>query len=70
MKTKRNLSGIYFRSFDDVSQKWCNVVFEDLSKEEQVKIMDGRSAEWAKNLAVQLADTINNISEKFDILSE
>jgi hypothetical protein len=70
MKTKRNLSGIYFRSKNTETGKFDNVVFEDLTEEEQDKYMQGRPDEWLKSLAKQLADTINKIGEQFDILEE
>lgn len=69
MKTKRNLSGIYFREqMEDNS--YDTVVFEDLSEERQDAVMDGRSEEWLKSLAKQLAKTLNQISEEFDIRAE
>ena len=67
MKTARNLSGIYFRS--RVNDKYENIVFEDLSEEEQNRVMDGRSEEWLKSLAKELGNTLNNIGEQFDIIS-
>jgi len=68
MKTKRNLSGIYFRS-KDAEGRWGNVVFEDLTEEEQDKAMTGKSEEWLKSLAKKLAGTINTIGEEFDIMA-
>lgn len=70
MKERRNLSGIYFRSKNEETGKWENVVFEDLSEEEQDKKMEGRELEWIKSLAKQLANTINKIGEQFDIMSD
>jgi len=59
MKKKRRLSGIFFRSMNEETGKWENVVFEDLSKEQQDKVMDGRSEEWVKSLAKKLAEKYN-----------
>lgn len=67
MKIKRELSGIYFRSKNEKTEKWENVVFEDLSVEEQERVMEGRDEKWLKSLAKQLASTINQIAEQFDI---
>ena len=67
MKVKRNLSGIYFRSLNEETGKWEAIVFEDLSEEEQDRYMEGRSEEWIKNLAKQLANTINEIGEITEI---
>jgi hypothetical protein len=66
MKTKRNLSGIYFRAQDE-NGKWINVCFEDLSREDQEKYTKDKPILWLCSLAFQLADTINEIGEKFDI---
>lgn len=67
MKTKRNLSGIYFRYQDPKTGKWDNVVFEDLPENNQDEVMSGRSVEWIKSLAKQLANTINEIGEYTEI---
>ena len=68
MKTKRNLSGIYFRSKNEETNRFDNIVFEDLSESEQDKVMNDRPIEWVKSLATQLAKTINEIGDKFDII--
>jgi hypothetical protein len=70
MKERRNLSGIYFRSKNELTEKYDNVVFEDLTEEEQDKMMEGRGEEWLKSLAKQLANTLNNIGEQFDIAAK
>lgn len=70
MKERRNLSGIYFRSKNVLTEKYDNVVFEDLTEEEQDKMMEGRGEEWLKSLAKQLANTLNNIGEQFDIAAK
>lgn len=70
MKERRNLSGVYFRSLNEQTKKYDNVVFEDLSEEEQDIVMNGRSEEWLKILAKQLSKTLNKIGNQFDIISE
>ena len=70
MKTKRNLSGVYFRSRNKETNKYEPIAFEDLASDEQDGIMDGRSEEWLKSLAKQLANTLNSIGEQFDIEKE
>lgn len=67
MKAKRNLSGIYFRSKNEETGEWNNIVFEDLSEAEQNKYMEGREVEWLKSLVKQLANTINEIGEQLDL---
>lgn len=70
MKTKRNLSGIYFRSRNEETGKYENVVFEDLTLEQQDGVMAQRSQEWLKSLAKQLANTLNKVGEEFDIMTD
>lgn len=70
MKNIRNLSGIYFRSKNEETGKYDNVVFEDLTEQEQDRVMDGRDIEWLKSLAKILANTINTIGDQFDIISK
>lgn len=68
MKTKRNLSGIYFREKNDDGH-YDNIVFEDLSEQQQNEKMKDKSEEWLKSLAKYLANTLNKIGEQFDIMS-
>jgi len=69
MKTKRNLSGIYFRSQDETG-RWGNTCFEDLDEARQDEIMNGYDKEALMRLAKKLADTLNTIGEQFDIAAE
>ena len=68
MKTKeqRNLSGIYFRVKRPSGFK--NVCFEDLSAEEQNKLMLENDKDWLMSLAQQLSNTLNEIGNHFDIM--
>jgi len=70
MTTRRNLSGVFFRTQDPENKKWGNVVFEELSEVEQKRVMKGRSKEWLQNLATILANTLKEIGDKFDIVKE
>ena len=63
---KRGLSGIYFRSQDPETGKWENIVFEDLSREEQEKYLEGRSEEWFKSMILQLATTLRQVGDEFN----
>ena len=64
---KRWLSGIYFRAKNEETGKFENIVFEDLSEEQQDEMMNGRSEEWLKSLSKQLASTLRSIGDQFDI---
>ena len=64
---KRGLSGIYFRAKNEETGKFENFVFEDLTEEQQDEMMSGRSEEWLKSLAKQLASTVRTIGDQFNI---
>lgn len=70
MKIRRELSGIYFRSFNNDTKFYENVVFEDLTEEEQNEVLTGRNIEWLKSLCKQLANTINEIGNEFDLITK
>ena len=65
---KRNLDGIYFRIQRD--DKWDNVCFSDLTKDERNEVMENRSEQWLKEMCQILADVIVNIGEQFDIVCQ
>jgi len=69
MKTKREISGIYFRVKNEVG-KFENVVFEDLTETQQDEVMIGRSDEWLKGLAKGLAKNINLMADQFNIVAD
>lgn len=64
----RNLDSMYFRL--KVNDKWENVCFSDMTKEEQDKIMDGKDEKWLKQMCKNLAMTIREIGDQFDIAVE
>jgi hypothetical protein len=70
MKSKRGLSGIYFRSKNQETGKYESVVFEDLSESEQKELIKNYSKEQLISLSMLLANTINEIGEMFDIVKE
>lgn len=53
-------SGIYFRAYRDGA--WDNVEFEYLTHDEREKYMAGRSTEWLKALAHQLALALDSVT--------
>jgi hypothetical protein len=70
MKEKRSISGIYFRYQNPENNRWENWCFEDLPLEKQKEIINEKGDEWAGNLAIALADTLNKIAEQFGITAE
>ena len=68
IKEQRNLSGIYFRFKNEDTGKMEDRVFEDLPIEQQDVVMKGRDIEWVKSLAKQLANTLRDIGDSFDIM--
>lgn len=67
LKTKRDLSGIYFRWKNPETGKFENRCFEDLPEEDQNIIMDGKSIEWHKKMVLTLSGIINRIGDEFNI---
>lgn len=65
---KKNLDGVYFRV--ERNGKWDNICFSDMTKEERNEVMENRDSEWLKSMCQILADTIVNIGEQFDLISE
>ena len=70
MKTKRGLSGIYFRFKNQESGKYENRVFEDLPKDEQWEIVRQTSNEWLQQMVITLSARLYEIREQFDITTE
>lgn len=70
MKTKRGLSGIYFRFKNQESGKYENRVFEDLPKDEQWEIVRQRNNEWLQQMVITLSARLYEIGEQFDITTE
>lgn len=66
--SERNLSGIYFKA--KRFSRFENVCFEDLTEEEQDKILEKANKEFIKNLAKGLAKTINEIGIELDIIKQ
>lgn len=62
----RELDGCYFRVERDGD--WVDVCFTDLSKPEQIKVMEGRSDTWLKSLCTYLAKVVRaNADEEIKI---
>jgi hypothetical protein len=70
MKTKRSLSGIYFRYQNPENNKWENWCFEDLPEEEQNKIIDVNTIEWLKSMIKILSNRLNDIGNQLDLTTE
>jgi hypothetical protein len=68
IKEQRNLSGIYFRFKNEETGKFENRTFEDLPTDKQNEVMKDRSPEWLQSLAKQLANTLRDVADKFDIV--
>jgi len=68
MKTKRNLSGIYFREKNNKG-KFENVTFEDLPEKRQDEILEKNSHDWTKSLVKALSSVINDLGDQFDIVN-
>lgn len=65
MRRKRELDGYYFRVKRD--DKWQNICFSDLTREEMQEVGENKDAKWWKSLAMGLAEDLYAIGEQFDI---
>lgn len=48
--------------------KWCNVCLSDMTEEELVSAIAGKSEAWLRGALIHLADVIHYIGEEFDIV--
>lgn len=64
--TERKLDGCFFRVERD--GKWVNRCFTDLTKEEQEKMLEGRSAEWYRRLLEHLADQLRSVGDELNVV--
>lgn len=64
----RKLDGVYFRI--KRNEKFENICFSDLTEAEREEICKDRPAEWYKNLAYILADSLKTLGDTFDIVGK
>ncbi len=69
-KTKRSLSGVFFRHQNETTKKWENWCFEDLPKEEQERIVYSYSTDQLIQLIRILANTLNEVGEEANVTKE
>lgn len=62
---ERNLDGCYFRIKRD--GRWQSLCFTDLTQEERMSVMQGRSVEWLESLCCHLAERLRFIGEELDL---
>lgn len=62
----RNLDGIYFRV--ERNNKWENICFSDLTREEMEKVLDGKSIDFVKGVAYRLGEVLRQIGDELLIL--
>ncbi len=61
----RELDGIFFRV--KRSDRWQNICFSDMTREEIDTVIGERSSDWWKSVALHLKECLNEIGETFDI---
>lgn len=64
---RRNISEPTHPYFNEETQRYEQRSFEDLPKEIQIIILEGKNVEWLKDLILSLADTLHNVCSEFDI---
>lgn len=58
---KRKLDGIFFRV--KRNDKWQNICFSDLTEIEMHDVLEGRSEEWLKSLAIHLGESLRKLGD-------
>lgn len=66
--TNRNLDGCYFRIRR--GEKYENLCFSDLTRDEQEEVLKDKSSEFIVGLALHLAKIIRQIGDEFDLRGE
>ena len=69
-RIRRNLSGIYIFDKFEGEDRREPTVFEDCNEETQDKWLDTLEPEALKSLSKQLAQTLREIGDNFDIFSK
>nr|DAK07329.1 MAG TPA: hypothetical protein [Bacteriophage sp.] len=64
--TNRNLDGCYFRIRR--GEKYENLCFSDLTRNEQEELLKDKSPEYIQELAIRLAETLRQIGDQFDLI--
>lgn len=67
-KVEHGLDGVFFRI--KRGDKYTNVCFSDMTKEERQWVYDNKDKQWICSLCDILANTIYNIAEQFHIFSD
>lgn len=62
----RNLDNAYFRM--KINNKWRDVCFSDMTKDEQDEIMKDKNEIWLKKTCKALAKSLRKIGDEFDII--
>lgn len=65
---RRDLDGAYFRV--ERNGRWESLCFTDLTREEQEKVLEVRTAEWLRGMVLYLASSLRQIGDVFDICCE
>lgn len=65
---KRNLDGFYFRVRR--GEKYEDLCFTDLSRDEQEELLKDKSPEFIVGLACHLAEALRKIGEEFNLWGE
>lgn len=65
---KRNLGGCFFRVRR--REKYEDLCFTDLTRDEQETVLKDRSPEFIVGLALHLAATLRKIGDEFDLIGK
>ena len=67
MKARKAVSGIFFRVLNPETKVWESVAFEDLSTEQQLKVLEDKEIYFCRNLAILLANALNDVTDNCSI---
>ena len=67
---QRNISGVFFRYENPDTGRWESWTFEDLPEEKQKEILDSKTPEFVRGVALIMAKKLREVSDQFDIISE
>lgn len=62
---RRDLDGAYFRV--ERNGRWESLCITDLTREEQEKVLEARTAEWLRGMVLHLASVIHQIGDACDL---
>jgi hypothetical protein len=64
---KRDLTGLYFRIYNQKKEKWEATDFMDLSPSQQKELLEKADKEWIINLTLKISECFREVADELDI---